>query len=115
VTQGAEKSDWASTVTDPMTPIPLRVISRTRELADTFSLGLEPAAGMEGFGFTPGQFNMLYPFGVGEAPISISGDPVDTGTLVHRPWKGWNRASLWAYAAPSARAGRCRQRRATTW
>ncbi len=32
--------------------------------------------------FEPGQFNMLYVFGVGEAPISMSGDPADE-TLVH--------------------------------
>ena len=29
--------------------------------------------------FAPGQFNMLYAFGVGEVPISISGDPADAG------------------------------------
>lgn len=83
VVQSAEKSARANAVTDPMTPVPFRVISRTRELADTFSLQLEPAAEMDGFSFTPGQFNMLYGFGVGEVPISISGDPGDPGTLTH--------------------------------
>ena len=73
VGQSAEKSAWTNAVTDPMTPLPFRVISRTNELADTFSLQLEPAAEMDGFTFTPGQFNMLYGFGVGEVPISISG------------------------------------------
>jgi NAD(P)H-flavin reductase len=34
-------------------------------------------------GFKPGQFNMLYAFGVGEVPISISGDPADGSRLVH--------------------------------
>jgi NAD(P)H-flavin reductase len=33
--------------------------------------------------FAPGQFNMLYAFGVGEVPISISGDPAAPGALVH--------------------------------
>jgi NAD(P)H-flavin reductase len=31
----------------------------------------------------PGQFNMLYVFGVGEVPISISGDPEDSSALQH--------------------------------
>lgn len=45
------------------------------------TLELEPR--QEGFGFRPGQFNMLYAFGVGEVPISISGDDADGGRLVH--------------------------------
>jgi NAD(P)H-flavin reductase len=52
-----------------------------RETADTFTLFLEPPEG--GFPFAPGQFNMLYAFGVGEVPISISGDPADPTALVH--------------------------------
>lgn len=35
------------------------------------------------FAFLPGQFNMLYVFGVGEAAISISGNPSDTRKLIH--------------------------------
>jgi len=31
----------------------------------------------------PGQFNMLYVFGVGEAPVSMSGNPADETVLVH--------------------------------
>jgi len=34
-------------------------------------------------GFAPGQFNMLTVFGVGEVPISYSGDPAAPGGLVH--------------------------------
>lgn len=44
------------------------------ETADTASLELV-AAGSAGLGFKPGQFSMLYIPGVGEAPLSISGDP----------------------------------------
>ncbi|MDF1523930.1 MAG: FAD/NAD(P)-binding protein, partial [Trueperaceae bacterium] len=33
--------------------------------------------------FAPGQFDMLYVFGVGEVPISISGDPARPERLVH--------------------------------
>jgi NAD(P)H-flavin reductase len=63
-----------------MAPSPFRVVSRRRELADTWTLELEPVAG-EPVRPRPGQFTMLYAFGVGEVPISVSGDV--TGPLVH--------------------------------
>lgn len=54
-----------------------------RELADTVTLVLRsPGTGDGGFAFAPGQFCMLYVFGIGEVPISMSGDPADTGRLV---------------------------------
>jgi anaerobic sulfite reductase subunit B len=56
----------------PMTPRPFRVVRRQRETHDTWTLELEPVAG-EPLESLPGQFTMLYAFGVGEAPISISG------------------------------------------
>jgi NAD(P)H-flavin reductase len=68
---------------DPMTPTPWRILRRKRELADTVSLELAPEGENMGFKFSPGQFNMLYAFGAGEVPISISGDPINVGTLVH--------------------------------
>ena len=34
-------------------------------------------------GFEPGQFSMLWVFGVGEMAISISGDAADSGSLIH--------------------------------
>ena len=68
---------------DAMTPVPFTVTKRTPELADTFTLELTPAAGGVAPSFLPGQFNMLYAFGVGEVPISISGDPAHSGTLIH--------------------------------
>jgi NAD(P)H-flavin reductase len=71
----------APTRADPMRPAPFRARRRDRETSDTFTLTLEPPA--EGFRFAPGQFNMLYAFGAGEVPISISGDPARTGELVH--------------------------------
>ncbi|MEZ5400159.1 MAG: FAD/NAD(P)-binding protein [Bryobacteraceae bacterium] len=54
-----------------------------RETGDTFTLHVAGADGAELPGFAPGQFSMLYAFGVGEAPISISGDPGDTRGLVY--------------------------------
>jgi len=67
----------------PMTPRPFRVVSRRRETEDTWTLALEPADGAPAPAFAPGQFNMLYAFGVGEVPISISGDPGAEGPLEH--------------------------------
>ncbi len=68
-------------VSDPMRPRPMVVRRVIKETSDTFTLSLDP--GPEGFRFSPGQFNMLYVFGVGEVPISISGDPTQTHVLVH--------------------------------
>jgi NAD(P)H-flavin reductase len=66
-------------IADPWRPTPTRIQRITRETADTFTLALE----VPSFAFAPGQFNMLYVFGVGDVPISISGDPANEGTLVH--------------------------------
>jgi NAD(P)H-flavin reductase len=44
---------------------------------------LEAQDGIAAPAFAAGQFNMLYVFGVGEVPISISGDPTQPQTLVH--------------------------------
>ena len=57
-------------VIDQMTPIPFRVRSVREELSHTFTLELEPPDGR--FEFLPGQFTMVYAFGIGEVPISIS-------------------------------------------
>ncbi|MFH1374901.1 MAG: FAD/NAD(P)-binding protein [bacterium] len=62
---------------------PFRVSRVHRELPDTISLELKSHDGDTNFAFSPGQFNMLYAYGVGEVPISISGDPAKGGTLVH--------------------------------
>jgi NAD(P)H-flavin reductase len=66
---------------DPMRPAPYRVRQLSRETGDVFTLTLDAAASP--IRFEPGQFNMLYVFGVGEAPISISGDPARPELLVH--------------------------------
>ncbi len=54
-----------------------------RETHDTFTLELVPTEKNGRRGFSPGQFNMLYVFGVGEVPISISGDPRKQKSLTH--------------------------------
>jgi NAD(P)H-flavin reductase len=68
---------------DPMLPQPYRIRRVRRETRETFTLALEPEAGGEIMEFAPGQFNMLYLFGVGEVPISISGDPAQRARLTH--------------------------------
>ena len=71
-------------ISEPMVPTPYVVQKVRRETADTFTLGLTlPGGPAPQFHFAPGQFNMLYAFGVGEVPISISGDPARPATLVH--------------------------------
>lgn len=67
---------------DPMVPRIFKVLKNRSELADTVTLDLA-AMDTAPFGFAPGQFNMLYTFGVGEVPISISGNANETGRLVH--------------------------------
>jgi NAD(P)H-flavin reductase len=65
---------------NPMMPRFLKVLSRRRELPDTWTLELDPVGE---FPFLPGQFTMMYAFGIGEVPVSISGDPARPETLVH--------------------------------
>lgn len=64
---------------------PLAVSSVVKETHDTFTLTLEPNGdgGAPPAAFAPGQFSMLYVYGVGELPISISGDPHEAGRLVY--------------------------------
>lgn len=68
---------------DPMVTEQFTVQKVKRETRDTYILELTPPSGRKTFTFSPGQFNMLYAFGKGEVPISISGNPADTGKLVH--------------------------------
>ncbi len=70
-------------VPDPMIPIPYRIQAVQRETHDTFTLTLTPASFGQIAPFKAGQFNMLYIFGVGEVPISISGDPSQPEKRVH--------------------------------
>jgi len=66
-----------------MTPVLMRLVGVEKETHDTFTLTLEPANGEPPACFAPGQFSMLYVFGVGELPISISGNPEERDRLVY--------------------------------
>jgi NAD(P)H-flavin reductase len=68
---------------DAMLPRPFRVQDFKRETGDTFTLRLAPESGRGSLRFSPGQFNMIYAFGAGEVPISISGDPAAPDRCVH--------------------------------
>ncbi|MBI1976241.1 MAG: Ni/Fe hydrogenase subunit gamma, partial [Candidatus Omnitrophica bacterium] len=73
---------------DPMLPAPFAIRRIRKETEDTFTIEIEPQNGVRGNGagkltFAPGQFNMLYVFGVGEVPISISGNPKHPEKLLH--------------------------------
>ena len=66
---------------DPMMSYTFKINRVIKDTMDTFSMELTPLNGE--FKFKPGQFNMLYVYGVGEVPISISGDPSKSHRLVH--------------------------------
>jgi len=66
-----------------MIPSPFVIRRVQRETYDTFTIELEPADVPKEFPFAAGQFNMLYVFGVGEIPISLSSDPGAAGTIKH--------------------------------
>ncbi len=64
-----------------MTPLPYRVVRKRKENHDNWTLELEPVDdAIEPL--APGQFTMLYAFGVGEVPISTSGDLEQNGTTI---------------------------------
>jgi NAD(P)H-flavin reductase len=62
-------------------PLPYRVTRVRRETADTVTLALAPAGAAALAPFAPGQFAMVYAFGVGEIPLSVSG--IDHREVVH--------------------------------
>jgi anaerobic sulfite reductase subunit B len=64
-----------------MAPSPFVVAAREQDTADTWTLTLEPAA-CELSPVGPGQFMMVYAFGIGEVPISVSGPPNEPGPVV---------------------------------
>ncbi|HET9324102.1 MAG TPA: FAD/NAD(P)-binding protein [Gaiellaceae bacterium] len=67
----------------PYLPEPFVIRRRRRETADTWTFELEPESGGGIFRYDPGQFAMVYAFGAGEVPISVSGDPGRRDRLVH--------------------------------
>ncbi len=69
----------------PHTPLEAEVVERIQESPTIFTLRLrftDPAEHAT-YRFAPGQFNMLYLYGVGEVPISIVSDPEDVHLFDH--------------------------------
>ncbi|MFB6706761.1 FAD/NAD(P)-binding protein [Streptomyces sp. NPDC056333] len=61
-------------------PVPYRVVEREAETADTATIVLEPVrSALQPF--APGQFAMVYAFGIGDIPLSVSG--IDGNRLTH--------------------------------
>ncbi|MCI4372035.1 MAG: FAD/NAD(P)-binding protein [Thermoplasmata archaeon] len=89
----------------PWIPVPFRVEERASETADTITITLTPPKGIPSRPFRPGQFNMLYAFGVGEAAISIAGDPDRPETLVHTIRSAGPVSAALSGAAPGSTVG----------
>jgi NAD(P)H-flavin reductase len=65
---------------DPMLPRRFRLVDTRQQTPDTYTLQLVPLGGPP-LRYSPGQFTMLDVFGVGEVPISMSGDALFPGPL----------------------------------
>jgi len=71
--------------TNPYVPYEAEILERVQESDTIFTLRLrftDPAV-QAAYRFQPGQFNMVYLYGVGEVPISIVSDPLDEHLLDH--------------------------------
>ena len=70
---------------NPYQPHEVVILERIQESADLFTLRLkftDPDI-QDNYVFEPGQFNMLYLYGVGEIAISIVSDPEDSHIIDH--------------------------------
>ena len=78
-----DTATYAPPPSSAMAPVPYRVRSRVTENRDSATLCLEPVR--EPLPAPqPGEFMMMYAFGIGEVAISVSGDPTVTdGTITH--------------------------------
>jgi NAD(P)H-flavin reductase len=65
-------------IAEAMIPEPARVVDARRETSDVVTLTIAAPRP-----FRAGQFNMLYAFGVGEVPISMSGPPSRADVQIH--------------------------------
>ena len=70
---------------NPYRPHEAIILERIQEAPDLFTLRLKLGEQklQDAYEFEPGQFNMLYLYGVGEIPISIVSDPDDSHIIDH--------------------------------
>jgi NAD(P)H-flavin reductase len=64
-------------VMHPLAPELFRIQRVREESHDTFSFEIAPASGPRKLSFRAGQFVMLYVYGAGEVPVTLSGDPAN--------------------------------------
>jgi NAD(P)H-flavin reductase len=79
----SQESPATALAVDPMTVNPVLIRKVIWETDDTFTLHLDLGEFAPSYRFSPGQFNMLYVFGTGEAAISISSDARDVRSIAH--------------------------------
>jgi NAD(P)H-flavin reductase len=78
-----DTATWPVPAPSAMTPVPYRVRSRVSENRDSSTLQLEPV-GESLPAPRPGEFMMMYAFGIGEIAISVSGVPSGSdSTITH--------------------------------
>ena len=70
-----------SAAAEAQLPAPWRITQRRQDTPDVFTWVVTPL-GDGGISCAPGQFNMVYAYGIGEVPISIAGVDGD-GSLQH--------------------------------
>jgi len=70
---------------NPYLPHEVEILERIEECAGVFTLRLRftDADRQRAYTFAPGQFNMVYLYGVGEVPISIVSDPMEEDVIDH--------------------------------
>lgn len=107
-----------------MLPNSYKVRQVRQETHDTFTLDIEPSNGHGPMSFEPGQFNMVYVYGVGEVPISISSDPTAHHSLQHttrevgsvtKAMRGLKRGDVIGLRGPFGTHWPVEQMEATTW
>lgn len=76
-----DTATWAASASSAMSPVPYRVRSRVTENRDSATLRLEPV-GEPLPAPLPGEFMMMYAFGVGEVAISVSGVPTAADSAI---------------------------------
>jgi NAD(P)H-flavin reductase len=69
-----------TTIENTFEPIPFTIVSVKQEIERCFTIELSTE---QPFVFHPGQFNMVYAFGHGEVPISMSGSCSDKNKIIH--------------------------------
>lgn len=70
---------------ETMFPVPMQIVEVHEENFNTrtFTMRIEDRTARDQYRWIPGQFNMIYLPGVGEAAISISSDPEETEVIGH--------------------------------